>query len=122
VCINGKVYRLVELEGEHGLVESGYFSSLGASNIERVSDIGPFSGVVSKIASGETITRKIDPLAIDSMVDRAAEVLGTRDEAMCWLGTPVRGLDFATPISLLGTKEGVERVSDIRGQMEHGVW
>jgi hypothetical protein len=41
---------------------------------------------------------------------------------MRWLGMPVRGLAFATPISLLGTEEGARRVSDILGQMEHGIW
>ena len=50
------------------------------------------------------------------------EILGSREDGMRWLGTPVRGLDFATPISLLGTKEGSERVNDVLGQMEHGVW
>ena len=53
---------------------------------------------------------------------RAIEVIGNKEKAMRWLGTPVRGLDFATPISLLTTKEGVERVTDILGQMEHGIW
>jgi putative toxin-antitoxin system antitoxin component (TIGR02293 family) len=56
------------------------------------------------------------------MIDRATEVIGDRDEAMRWLGTPVRVLDFATPISLLGTSEGTRRVEDVLGQMEHGVW
>jgi uncharacterized protein (DUF2384 family) len=41
---------------------------------------------------------------------------------MRWLGTPVRALDFATPISMLGATEGVEKVMDVLGQMEHGVW
>jgi putative toxin-antitoxin system antitoxin component (TIGR02293 family) len=62
------------------------------------------------------------PLALDAVVDRATEVIGNRDEAMRWLGTPVRALDFATPISLLGTSEGTARVEDVLGQMEHGVW
>ena len=56
------------------------------------------------------------------MIARAEEVLGSRDEGLRWLGTPVRGLDFATPISFLATPEGVERVNDILGQIEHGVW
>jgi uncharacterized protein (DUF2384 family) len=34
----------------------------------------------------------------------------------------VRALDFATPISVLGTPEGMARVADVLGQMEHGVW
>ena len=61
-------------------------------------------------------------MALESVIDRATEVIGDRDEAMRWLGTPVRALDYATPISLLGTSEGTERVEDVLGQMEHGVW
>jgi uncharacterized protein (DUF2384 family) len=41
---------------------------------------------------------------------------------MRWLGTPVRALNFATPISILGTEDGIERVSDVLGQMEYGIW
>lgn len=60
--------------------------------------------------------------AVESVIDRVAEVIGDRDEAMRWLGTPVRALDYATPISLLGTKKGAARVEDVLGRMEHGVW
>jgi putative toxin-antitoxin system antitoxin component (TIGR02293 family) len=59
---------------------------------------------------------------IDEVIGYATEVIGNREKAMLWLGAPVRGLDFATPISLLATKEGVERVNEILGQMEHGIW
>jgi putative toxin-antitoxin system antitoxin component (TIGR02293 family) len=60
--------------------------------------------------------------AVDQVIDRATDVIGNREEAMRWLGTPVRGLDFATPISVLTTEEGAERVNDILGRMEHGIW
>jgi putative toxin-antitoxin system antitoxin component (TIGR02293 family) len=61
-------------------------------------------------------------VALESVIVRATQVIGDRDEAMRWLGTPVRTLDYATPISLLGTSEGTARVEDVLGQMEHGVW
>ena len=61
-------------------------------------------------------------MALESVIDRATEVIGDRDEAMRWLGTPIRALDYATPISLLGSSEGTARVEDVLGQMEHGVW
>lgn len=32
-----------------------------------------------------------------SVLDRAVEVIGARSEAMRWMGTPVRVLDYATP-------------------------
>ena len=61
-------------------------------------------------------------LAIESVITRATQVIGNREEAMRWLGTPVRALDYATPVSLLGTRKGSARVHDVLGQMEHGVW
>ena len=59
---------------------------------------------------------------LPSIIERATEVIGDRQQAMRWLGTPVKGLDYATPISLLGTDEGAQRVDAILGQIEHGVW
>ena len=61
----------------------------------------------------------------DSLVDvtaRAIEVFGTREKAMRWLRTPVRALGNQTPMSLLQTAEGLVRVQDTLGQVEHGVW
>jgi putative toxin-antitoxin system antitoxin component (TIGR02293 family) len=66
--------------------------------------------------------RSLSDGAIDPIIARATEVIGDRQEAMRWLGAPVRGLDFATPISLLATEEGQLRVNDILSQMEHGIW
>lgn len=59
---------------------------------------------------------------LDRLTDRAIDVIGDRDEALRWLGSPVRGLGYATPISLMGTPEGAQRVEDILGQLEHGTW
>lgn len=59
---------------------------------------------------------------IQRIINKVSKVLGSQDDAMRWLGSPVRALDFATPISILGSKEGVKRVNDVLGQMEHGVW
>lgn len=61
----------------------------------------------------------------DLLVDvtaRAIEVFGTREKAMRWLRTPVRALGNQTPMSLLQSPEGVVRVQDTLGQVEHGVW
>lgn len=52
-------------------------------------------------------------ISVESVMDRAIEVMGDRDDAMRRLGTP---------ISLLGTSEGATRVEDVLGRMEHGVW
>lgn len=59
---------------------------------------------------------------LTAAIERATEVIGDRQEAMRWLGTPVRALNFAPPISLLATSDGAKRVVDVLGQMEHGIW
>ena len=63
---------------------------------------------------------------VDAMIGfvlgRVREVIGNREESLRWLGTPVRALNFATPISVLGNPDGVDSVLDVLGQMQHGVW
>ncbi|MBI3698257.1 MAG: DUF2384 domain-containing protein [Acidobacteria bacterium] len=64
-------------------------------------------------------------LGSDPIVDvtaRAIEVFGTREKALRWLKTPVRSLGDQTPLSLLNSPEGVARVQDTLGRVEHGVW
>jgi putative toxin-antitoxin system antitoxin component (TIGR02293 family) len=75
------------------------------------------------VSRGSLIIRgRPDEQTLASVIDRATTVIGDRDAAMRWLGTPVRALDFATPISVLGSAKGVARVKDVLGQIEHGVW
>jgi len=56
-----------------------------------------------------------------AVIHRTMEVLGNRSDAMRWLGTPVRALDYATPISLLDDSKGREDVLTVLGRLEHGV-
>jgi uncharacterized protein (DUF2384 family) len=70
----------------------------------------------------ETAALKADPEELTKAVARATEVFGDEDAAFRWLGTPVAALDYATPISCLGTHQGVMRVNDVLTQIEHGVW
>lgn len=46
------------------------------------------------------------PTSIDAFIDRATEVLGDRETALRWMGTPVQALDYSTPVSLLTTDAG----------------
>jgi putative toxin-antitoxin system antitoxin component (TIGR02293 family) len=52
----------------------------------------------------------------------AEEVLGNRDKAIAWLHTPNRALGGETPLSMLDTEVGYQRVRDILGRIEHGVY
>jgi hypothetical protein len=60
-------------------------------------------------------------LSMQSLLDRAIEVIGTRKEALRWLGTPVRALNFATPISLLSDDAGADQVLAVLSNLENGV-
>jgi len=80
--------------------------------------------IVSKLAgfAPQPLPTEQSERTISTVAKRAIEVLGSEDEAMRWLGSPIRALDFATPISLLASKLGTKRVYDVLGQMEYGVW
>ena len=56
-----------------------------------------------------------------TVLDRAIEVIGDKGEAMRWLGTPVRALGYATPISLLHDVKGRKSVIATLSRLEHGV-
>ena len=70
----------------------------------------------------ETSALKANPEELTKAVARATEVFGAEDAAFRWLGTPVAALDYATPISCLGTHQGAMRVNDVLTQIEHGIW
>lgn len=55
------------------------------------------------------------------VIARATEVIGDKQEALRWMGTPIRALDYATPISLLNDKEGRNAVLAVLTRIEHGV-
>jgi hypothetical protein len=68
--------------------------------------------------------KKTAPPAYDNesqVMDRAVEVIGDANDAMRWMGTPVRALDYSTPVSLFGTRKGRRAVIDVLGRLEHGV-
>jgi putative toxin-antitoxin system antitoxin component (TIGR02293 family) len=73
-----------------------------------------------KVKKGAAL--KANPEELTKAVVRATEVFGDEDAAFRWLGTPVAALDYATPISCLGTHRGAMRVDDVLTQIEHGVW
>jgi putative toxin-antitoxin system antitoxin component (TIGR02293 family) len=59
--------------------------------------------------------------AESSVMERAIEVIGDKNDALRWMGTPVRDLDYATPVSLLATAKGRTAVMVTLGRLEHGV-
>jgi putative toxin-antitoxin system antitoxin component (TIGR02293 family) len=55
------------------------------------------------------------------VLDRAAEVLGSRPAARAWLTRPTPALGDKTPLSLLDTSLGWAEVKQVLGRIEHGV-
>jgi putative toxin-antitoxin system antitoxin component (TIGR02293 family) len=60
-------------------------------------------------------------LNIARVLERAVEVLDTQDRAARWLKHPNRALG-ATPMDMLGTIFGAERVLTVLDRIEHGVF
>jgi len=55
------------------------------------------------------------------LLRQATETIGSEEAAMRWMGTPVRALNYATPISMLHDASGFEAVRVVLGRLEHGV-
>lgn len=60
--------------------------------------------------------------AFGQVFDAAIRVIGSRAQAVRWLGTPVRALNYATPVSVLGTPAGKEAVLAVLERAEYGVF
>lgn len=69
-------------------------------------------------SDAEAHSQRDDEYAI---LNRAIEVIGDRGDAMRWMGTPVRALQYATPVSLLHTAAGRKDVLTALSRLEHGV-
>jgi putative toxin-antitoxin system antitoxin component (TIGR02293 family) len=74
---------------------------------------------IAKHASSSDVLSRHSTL--EQVLERATDVIGTREEAMRWLGTPVRALNYATPVSLLVDDAGADQVVAVLTNLEHGV-
>jgi hypothetical protein len=87
-------------------------------DIEVITSIPP----LSELTIPWTESRVVPADAQDEdVIRRVIAVIGDEPEAMRWLGTPVRALDYATPISLLHDLSGRNAVLAVLGRIEHGI-
>jgi putative toxin-antitoxin system antitoxin component (TIGR02293 family) len=93
-----------------GLVvaKTGAAQSLAETNAAQPTELPPTSEPLSKRS------------VVDRVLERVTDVIGTREEALRWLGTPVRALNYATPISLLSNDAGADRVLAVLTNLESG--
>ena len=83
-------------------------------------DNGPASSVIADFLSVDAEKNKVRE-GESEVLDRAVEVIGNEGNAMRWMGTPIRALGYATPISLLHKPKGRDAVLVVLGRLEHGV-
>jgi len=85
-------------------------------------DIGK---IVAAAVKGRSYTASIleEPALndISDIVAAAKEVFGP-DRGLRWLGTPVPALEYATPISLVETEAGRQKIHDALVNLTHGNW
>ncbi len=86
----------------------------------------PFkSRIIASMPAGKLIIPEEAAVTDDSVLEkvmrRALEVIGDREQALRWMGTPVRALGYATPISMLSTVPGEQAVLTVLGRLEHGI-
>ncbi|HFL7937835.1 DUF2384 domain-containing protein (plasmid) [Pseudomonas fulva] len=101
------------------------------------SEVYKRGGVLSKIVgtSERTLARRMQepdkPLTAEQssralyyaeVMEKATEVLGTRELAEEWIVKPAIGLDGEAPINLIANAVGYELVSDYLTRMDHGVY
>jgi len=60
-------------------------------------------------------------LRLIRLYQRAAEVLGGRDEARAWMQEPNFALGDDIPLHFADTEPGARRLEQLLGQIEHGV-
>ena len=103
----------------------GYDGAVGGVHIiHGVAIMGEQMSYPPQRQAGTTASPHSQPpsdAGFEAVIQRAIEVIGDREEAMRWLGTPVRALGYATPISRLHDSASQEQVLAILTQLEHGV-
>lgn len=76
--------------------------------------------LVRGIIAHQRIMKGDTAVALGVVAERAAPVLGGPRAAIHWLGRPRVALGEKRPLDLLDTKEGVDRVLRLLGQIAHG--
>lgn len=95
------------------------------------------ANVLSKIvgASDRTLARRVQEpdrlltpeqstraLYFAEIMEKATEVLGSRELAEQWMSEPARGLDGMAPVDLIANAIGYELVNDFLTRMDYGVY
>lgn len=113
------------------------FSLQSVIDMIEHSDVYKRYGVLSRIvgASDRTLARRLKSpeevltceqstraLHYAEVLEKATDVLGSRELAEQWMVKPARGLDGEMPIDLISNSVGYELVTDFLTRIEYGVY
>ena len=119
--------RLTELDVRHGLPVStltNIAQVLGLSTPELTAwlHVSPRTWARRK-AAGRFDELESDRLArLIRLTRRAIDVVGGETEARSWLFAPAPALDGRSPFEVASTEIGADRVFQLLGRIEHGVF
>lgn len=131
------VFGVSRIEAEPQAVQKIVLQGLKLSKFKKVERLFGLSQVeMAQILQvhPRTLSRKatsrqpLSPEASDNAArvvrafDRTVEVLGDRERALRWLGTPNDALGGELPRSWLATDAGTTEVLRVLGRLEHGVF
>jgi len=119
----------------HSMMEKGFPSDRVIVFVQSYSQFRDHQ-VFAKIIglSERTVQRRIkkpEPLTAEqtnstwrlaSVLSKAEDILGDRQQAVNWMTSPAMGLEGRAPIDLLTTQMGFELVEDFLTRMEYGVY
>ena len=104
------------LAGAPQFVQAERLEAWLGSILRRKLQASHAAGYRTGISKGVYVGKIVD------IVAHAMEVFGNRTKALRWLRTPIPSLDNETPEDMLKREGGIERVQDVLGRIEHGVW
>ncbi len=132
---DGKKLKATSAFELHSMMEKGFPSDLVITFVQSYSQFRDHQ-VFAKIIglSDRTVQRRIkkpEPLTAEqtnstwrlaTVLSKAEEVLGDRQQAVNWMTSPAMGLEGRAPLDLLTTQMGFELVEDFLTRMEYGVY
>ena len=97
-------------------------TGLSATQLAHLLGLSAPSYERRRLTDNFSTTQRNKLARIVSVVERAHRVLGGRARAQQWLTHPNRALRFSTPLALLATPEGMQRVDGILMRIEAGAF
>ncbi|MGH8496778.1 MAG: type II RES/Xre toxin-antitoxin system antitoxin [Gammaproteobacteria bacterium] len=121
---NGDDLRLVVRDGLPAKTVDAVMDAYGVSQETVVKLLGVSESTLRRRReSGRLTSVESDRLyRLASAGASAEKALGSRERAVNWLHSPNRALEGETPLSMLDTDIGYQRIRDILGRLEHGVY